>query len=76
VVRGNVSPIWLAVGCPEHVASSVSLGRNTKICEADVTLTDIKRHTDATAASFQHNVRVSLHMQTYNPTCLYWGVLP
>lgn len=39
-----VSQIWLAVGSAEHVASSVSLDRNTQIHEADVTLTDVKRH--------------------------------
>jgi hypothetical protein len=39
-----VSQIWLAVGPPEHVVSSVSLDRNIQIHEADVTLTDVKHH--------------------------------
>ena len=49
---GNVSHIWLAVGCPEQVASSVCLGRNTQIHETDVTLTEVKHHIDVPAASF------------------------
>lgn len=52
MVGGNVSHIWLAVGCPEHVASSVCLGRNTQIHGTDVTLTDVKCHIDALVASF------------------------